>query len=71
KPPQVVTAMKAHQLLSHPSHQAIEHLKDSTTGLTTDSCIPCIQGKIKEDVSRRPRADKAYRPFYRIIVDII
>jgi hypothetical protein len=32
--PQIVTAMKAHQLLSHPSHQAIEHLKDSTTGLT-------------------------------------
>jgi len=81
KPPQIVTAMKAHQLLGHPSHQAIEHLKDSTTGLTVgtngrgeqwaDSCIPCIQGKMKEDVSRRPRADKAHRPFYRIIVDII
>jgi hypothetical protein len=26
---------------------------------------------MKEDVSRRPRADKANRPFYRIIVDII
>ena len=73
KPPQIVTAMKAHQLLGHPSHQAIEHLQDSTTGLTVgtngkgekwaDSCIPCIQGKIKEDVSRRPRADKAHRPF--------
>jgi hypothetical protein len=81
KPPQVVTAMKAHQLLGHPSYQAIEHIKDSTTGLTVgtngkgeqwrDSCIPCIQGKMKEDVSRRPRADKAHRPFYRIIVDII
>ncbi|KAF2022717.1 hypothetical protein EK21DRAFT_82601, partial [Setomelanomma holmii] len=80
KPPQVVTAMKAHQLLGHPSHQAIDHLKDSTTGLTvgtngkgeqwTDSCIPRIQGKMKEDVSRR-QADKAYRPCYRIIVDII
>jgi len=81
KPPQVVTAMKAHQLLGHPSYQAIEHLKDATTGLTvgtngkgeqwTDSCIPCIQGKMKEDVSRRPRADKAQRPFYRISIDII
>jgi hypothetical protein len=64
KAPQVVTAMKAHQLLGHPSYPAIEHLKDSTTGLTvatngkgeqwTDSCIPCIQGKMKEDVSQRP-----------------
>jgi hypothetical protein len=81
KPSQVVTAMRAHQLLGHPSYQAIEHLKDSTTGLTigtngkgeqwTDSCIPCIKGKMKEDVSRRPRADKACRPFYRIILDII
>jgi hypothetical protein len=26
--------MKAHQLLGHPSYPAIEHLKDSTTGLT-------------------------------------
>ena len=26
---------------------------------------------MKEDISRRPRADKACRPFYRIIVDII
>jgi hypothetical protein len=81
KASQVVTAMRAHQLLGHPSYQAIEHLKDSTTGLKigtngegdqwTDSCIPCIQGKMKEDVSRRPRADKACRPFYRIILDII
>ena len=73
--------MRAHQLLGHPSYQAIEHLKDSTTGLTvgtngigeqwTDSCIPCIKGKMKEEVSRRPRADKACRPFYRIILDII
>lgn len=81
KPPQIVTAMKAHQLLGHPSHQAIEHLKESTTGLKvgtngkgeqwTDSCIPCIQSKMKEDVSRRPCTDKAHRPFYRIVVDII
>ena len=34
KPPQVVTAMKAHQLLGHLSYQAIEYLKDATTGLT-------------------------------------
>jgi hypothetical protein len=33
KAPQIVTAMKAHQLLGHPSYQAIEQLKDSTTGL--------------------------------------
>jgi hypothetical protein len=25
--------MRAHQLLGHPSYQAIEHLRDSTTGL--------------------------------------
>jgi hypothetical protein len=30
---QTVTAMRAHQLLGHPSYQAIEHLQDSTTGL--------------------------------------
>jgi hypothetical protein len=81
KSPQTVTAMQAHQLLGHPSYQAIEHLRDSTTGLKvgtngegdqwTDDCIPCIQGKMKEDISRRPRADKACRPFYRINVDII
>jgi hypothetical protein len=79
--PQVVTAMRAHQLLGHPSYQAIERLQDLTTGLKvgtngkgnqwTDVCIPCIQDKMKEDISRRPRADKACRPFYRIIVDII
>jgi hypothetical protein len=55
---QVVTAMRAHQLLGHPSYQAIEHLQDSTTGLKvgtngkgdqwTDNCVPCIQGKMKE-----------------------
>jgi hypothetical protein len=33
KSPQIVTAMKAHQLLGHLSYQAIKHLKDSTTGL--------------------------------------
>ncbi|KAF2819122.1 hypothetical protein CC86DRAFT_146836 [Ophiobolus disseminans] len=81
KLPQTVTAMQAHQLLGHPSYQAIEHLQDSTTGLNVgthsngrqwnDDCIPCIQGKMKEDISRRPRADKACRLFYRIIVDII
>jgi hypothetical protein len=79
--PRVVTAMRAHQLLGHPSYQAIEHLHDSTTGLKVgtngegnqwiDDCIPCIQGKMKEDISRRPRTDKACRPFYRIIVDTI
>ena len=26
---------------------------------------------MKEDVSRRPRADKAHRPFYRVSIDII
>jgi hypothetical protein len=26
---------------------------------------------MKEDISRRPRTDKACRPFYRIAVDII
>jgi hypothetical protein len=81
KSPQVVTAMEAHRLLGHLSHQAIEHLKDLTTGLRvgtngkgdqwTDACTSCIKGKMKEDVSRRPRADKACRPFYRIVVDII
>ena len=81
KPPQTVTAMRAHQLLGHPGYQAIEHLRDSTTGLKvgtngkgaqwTDECIPCIQSKMKEDVSRRPRSDKACRPFYRISIDII
>ncbi|KAI1668013.1 Pol protein [Pyrenophora tritici-repentis] len=81
KSPQVVTAMQAHRVLGHLSYQAIEHLKDSTTGLRvgtngrgdqwTDACTSCIKGKMKEDVSRRPRADKACRPFYRIIVDII
>jgi hypothetical protein len=49
KAPRVVTAMRAHQLLEHPSYQAIEHLHDSTTGLKvgtngegdqwTDDCI--------------------------------
>ena len=81
KSPQTVTAMRAHQLLGHPSYQAIEHLRDSTTGLKigtngkgdpwTDDCIPCIQGKMKEDISRRTRTDKACRPFYRISIDII
>jgi hypothetical protein len=33
KSPQTVTAMRAHQLLGHPSYQAIKHLRDSTTGL--------------------------------------
>jgi hypothetical protein len=33
KTPKVVTAMEAHQVLRHPSYQAIKHLKDSTTGL--------------------------------------
>jgi hypothetical protein len=79
--PRVVTAMRAHQLLGHPSYQAIEHLHDSTTGLKVgtngegnqwiDDCISCIQGKMKEDISRRPRTDKTCRPFYRIIVDTI
>lgn len=73
--------MRAYELLGHSSYQAIKHLRDSTTGLKVgtngegdqwkDDCIPCIQGKLKEDVSRRPRADKACRPFYRIIIDII
>ncbi|KAI2484853.1 hypothetical protein Ptr902_03793 [Pyrenophora tritici-repentis] len=81
KAPQTVTAMRAHQLLGHPSYQALEHLQDTTTGLKigtngkgdpwTDDCIPCIEGKMKEDISRRPRADKACRPFYRISIDII
>jgi hypothetical protein len=81
KSPQTVTAMRAHQLLGHPSYQALEHLQDATTGLKigtngrgdpwTDDCIPCIQGKMKEDISRRPRTDKACRPFYRISIDII
>ncbi|KNG52825.1 reverse transcriptase rna-dependent dna [Stemphylium lycopersici] len=80
KTPQVVTAMEAHRVLGHPSYQAIEHLKDSTTGLRVgtngrgnqwrDACTSCIKGKMKEDVNRRPRADKACRPFYRIIIDI-
>lgn len=78
---QTVTAMRAHQLLGHPSYQAIEHLQESNTGLKvgtngkgdlwTDDCIPCIQSKMKEDVSRQPRADKACRSFYRITIDII
>jgi hypothetical protein len=78
---QVVTAMRAHQLLGYPSYQAIEHLKDSTTGLKvgtngkgnqwTDDCVPCIQSKMKEDISHRPRADKACCPFHRVIVNII
>jgi hypothetical protein len=52
KSPQTVTAMRAHCLLGHLSYQAIEHLRDSTTGLKvgtngkgdqwTDDCIPCI-----------------------------
>jgi hypothetical protein len=80
KSPQTVTAMRAHQLLGHLSYQALEHLQDSTTGLKVGTngqgeqwtdCIPCIQGKMKEDISRRPRTDKACRPFYRIAVDII
>ncbi|KAG9379210.1 gag-pre-integrs domain containing protein [Pyrenophora tritici-repentis] len=81
KAPQTVTAMRAHQLLGHPSYQALEHLQDATTGLKigtngkgdpwTDDCVSCIQGKMKEDISRRPRADKACRPFYRISIDII
>ncbi|KAI1511887.1 hypothetical protein KJE20_05929 [Pyrenophora tritici-repentis] len=33
KAPQTVTAMRAHQLLGHPSYQALEHLQDATTGL--------------------------------------
>ncbi|KAF1828654.1 hypothetical protein BDW02DRAFT_584321 [Decorospora gaudefroyi] len=81
KSPQTVTAMRAHQLLGHPSYQALEHLQDATTSLKigtnrkgdpwTDNCIPCIQGKMKEDISRRPRANKACRPFYRISIDMI
>jgi hypothetical protein len=73
--------MRAHQLLGHPSYQVIEHLQDSTTGLKvgandegdqwTDDCVPCIQSKMKEDISRRPCTDKASCPFYRIIVNII
>jgi hypothetical protein len=78
KSPQTVTAMRAHQLLGHPSYQALEHLQDATTGLNidtngdpwTDDCILWIQGKMKEDISRRPRADQAYRPFYRISINI-
>jgi hypothetical protein len=34
---QVVTAMRAHQLLGHPSYQAIEHLQESTTGLKVET----------------------------------
>lgn len=81
KSPQTVTAMRAHQLLGHPSYQALEHLQDATTGLKigtngkgdswTDDCVSCIQGKMKEDISRRPRTDQACRPFYRISIDII
>ncbi|KAI1668846.1 hypothetical protein L13192_06305 [Pyrenophora tritici-repentis] len=81
KSPQTVTAMRAHQLLGHPGYRALEHLQDATTGLKigtngkgdpwTDDCVSCIQGKMKEDISRRPRADKACRPFYRISIDII
>ncbi|KAI2477479.1 hypothetical protein Ptr902_11104 [Pyrenophora tritici-repentis] len=73
--------MRAHQLLGHLGYRALEHLQDATTGLKigtngkgdpwTDDCIPCIEGKMKEDISRRPRADKACRPFYRISIDII
>jgi hypothetical protein len=29
------------------------------------------QGKMKDNISRRPRAHKACRPFYHIVVDII
>jgi hypothetical protein len=78
---QTVTAMRAHQLLGHLSYHALEQLQNATTGLKigtngkgdpwTDDCIPCIQGKMKEDISHRPRADKACRPFYRIAIDII
>ena len=73
--------MQAHQVLGHPSYQALEHLQDATTGLNigkngkgdpwTDDCVSCIQGKMKEDISRRPRTDQARRPFYRISIDII
>jgi hypothetical protein len=73
--------MRAHQLLGHPSYRAIEHLRDSTAGLKvgtngkgnqwTDDCVPCIQGKMKEDISRCPRVDKACCLFYCVIVDII
>ncbi|KAF2818585.1 hypothetical protein CC86DRAFT_375651 [Ophiobolus disseminans] len=38
--------------------KAIKHLRDSTTSLN---------GKMKKDISRRPRANKACRLFYRII----
>jgi hypothetical protein len=81
KSPQVVTAMRAHQLLGHPSYQAIECLQYSTTGLKvgingkgnqwTDDCIPSIQGKMKDNISRHPCADKACKPLYCISIDII
>jgi hypothetical protein len=81
KSPQAVTAMHAHQLLEHPSYHAIERFQDLTTGLKvgtngkgdqwTDDCIPCIQSKMKEDISHRPCADKACQPFYHISIEII
>jgi hypothetical protein len=81
KSPQTVTAMRAHQLLGHPSYHAIEHLHDATSDLKigangtgnswTDDCLPCIQGKMKEDISCCPCAGKVCCPFYCMSIDII
>ena len=58
----------------------IDHLNDNVRGISLDKdaraprmqeCETCIQSKSTAQVSRRQSDDRAIRPFYRIVVDLV
>jgi hypothetical protein len=72
------TAREWHNLLGHPSHEALGHMVNATRGvLMTDSpkfgvCDPCKLSKATELVSRRPgHEDPTRGPFDRVSWDLI
>lgn len=78
KPVHQIDQLTAHKIWGHPSKKAIEHLEANVNGisiigdkLTDCTCQTCIESRLTKIVSRRPSADKATRPFYRIGIDLI
>jgi hypothetical protein len=72
------TAREWHELLGHPSHEALGHLVDATKGITmSDSlrigvCEPCKLSKATQLVSRRTgNEDPTRGPFDRVSWDLI
>ena len=74
------THVEAHELFAHAGKDVIDHLNDNVRGISLDKdaraprmqeCETCIQSKSTAQVSRRQSDDRATRPFYRIVVDLV